>query len=97
MEDTPVKVPTFSEFFEIMQSWPLQTQVGIFMFAIIWMVGANIVFSMSLKRRGIPWWKSFIPSLNYFSGFNTKEWLAICVLGVVSMEFGVWGMLGQHQ
>jgi hypothetical protein len=97
MEDKFSNVPTFSEFFEIMQSWPLQTQVGLFMFAAIWIVGINTITFRSHKRRGSPWWKYFLPTASDFKGLNKNEWLAIGILLIASLGFGIWGMMGQTQ
>ena len=97
MEEKFSNVPTFSELLEIMQGWPLRTQVGIFMFAAIWIIGVNVISFRSHRRRGSPWWKYFVPSLSDFTGLNKNEWLAIGLLAVVSMGFGVWGMVGQSQ
>ena len=95
MDDAPVNVPTFSQLLESMQSWPLQTQIGVFLFAAIWIIGGNIVFLRSLKRRGISWRKSLIPAISHFTGLNKSEWLALGVLAVVSLAFGAWGISGQ--
>lgn len=97
MEDNITSVPTFSEFFRIMQAWPLQTQIGLFLSAAIWIIGVNIISFRSHKRRGSPWWKYYVPSVSDFTGLNKNEWFAIGVLVAISMGFGVWGMMGQYR
>ncbi|MFT5521385.1 MAG: hypothetical protein ACI9IA_001986 [Enterobacterales bacterium] len=65
-DDQISSVPTFSDFYEMFLNWPLQTQIGIVLFACIWILGGNVLTYFSLKRRGLPWWKAFIPTIKVF-------------------------------
>jgi len=88
-------VPSFSDIFEIFLSWPTQTQLGIVLFAVTWLVGGNILMYFSMKRRGIPFWKILIPSFKTTFGLNGKEYLILGALAVSSLAFAAWGINAQ--
>ncbi len=87
--------PDFNFFIEAFLSWPTQTQIGIVLFAVTWLIGGNVLFYFSMKRRGIPYWKILIPSFKTTFGLNGKEWFILAVLAFTSLSFGIWGMSAQ--
>jgi hypothetical protein len=51
----------------------------------LWLVGGNIIVALSCRRRGLPWWSGF-RRFHYRSlRMNWIEWLALILLGVVSL------------
>ena len=90
-------VPTFSDFYQIFLNWPLQTQIGIILFASIWIIGGNTLIYISLRRRGVPYWKAFFPTTRVFRGFNKTEFIILALLAIASLSSGMWGISAQHQ
>ncbi len=88
-------VPTFATLYEAFLTWPTQTQVGLVMFAATWLVGGNIVIYFSMKRRGIPYWRVFVPSYRFKLGLNAKEYVILAVLACLSLGFAMWGISAQ--
>ena len=80
---------TFSEMFS---NFPIQTQVGIGLMAVVWLIGGNVLLYFSMKRRSIPYWKILIPFSGTIFGFNTKEWFILALLAVTALLFGMWGI-----
>ncbi len=94
-DNSASEIPTFASVYEIFLSLPLQTQIGIVMFASIWIVGGNILTYYSLRRRGIPWWKAFIPTTKVFAGFSKIEYGILGFLAIASLGSAMWGMNAQ--
>ncbi len=90
------KPPDLDFIIEAFLSWPTQTQIGIIMFAATWLIGGNLLFYFSMKRRGIPYWKILVPSFKTTFGLNAKEWLILAGLAVTSLSFGAWGISAQY-
>jgi len=89
------KPPDFDFFIDAFIGWPAQTQFGIVMFAATWLIGGNILFYFSMKRRGIPYWKILIPSFKTTFGLNGREYLILAALAVTSLTFATWGASAQ--
>ena len=89
------KPPDFDFFIEAFLGWPTQTQIGVVMFAATWLIGGNILFYFSMKRRGIPYWKIMVPSFKTTFGLNGKEWFILALLAVTSLSFASWGFSAQ--
>ena len=85
-------IPNFSELF---LSWPTETQIGMVLFAVTWLVGGNILIYFSMKRRGIPYWKIIIPSVKIPFGMDGKEYLILGALAALSLTFAMWGISAQ--
>jgi len=86
------KIPTPSELFQtILATWPDQAFIGFGLFFGIGLIGGNLVFMYSLRRRGLPYWKLFLPSSKVFSGLNSKEWGVLLVLAFLSITSVNWG------
>ena len=89
--------PNFDLFLEAVLSWPLQTKIGMALFAITWLVGGNVLMHFSLRRRGIPYWKTMFPTPDGFRavfGLNWNEWLVLVLLALTAFSFAAWGMAG---
>jgi hypothetical protein len=87
----PGALPAF-DFWEMFSAWPVQSQVSCILVVTIWVGGGNLLSYFSLRRRGIPYYKS----LNPFSGvgldFNKTELLILALLAISSLAIGFWGM-----
>lgn len=89
------KPPGCDFFIDAFLGWPTQTQIGVVMFAATWLIGGNILFYFSMRRRGIPYWKIMVPSFKTTFGLNGKEWLILAALAVTSLSFAAWGISAQ--
>ncbi len=89
------EVPSLDYFIEAFLNWPTQTRIGFIMFAATWLIGGNILFYFSMRRRGIPYWKILVPSFKTAFGLNSKEWCILAVLAVTSLSFASWGINAQ--
>jgi hypothetical protein len=57
--------------------------------AFTWLVGGNILTALHFKRLKKPWWSEFRPFSFPFKDFNTREWLTLLGLWVLTAYFGV--------
>ena len=93
--ETSQSIPSFEEFMQAILNWPLRTQIGFLIAVILWLIGGNLLVYTSMKRRGIPYWKSFLPTPSAFRAtfsLNKREWFILFVLAVASLSFGMWGI-----
>lgn len=81
--------------FEVILGLPMQAKIGFTLFAVIWIVGGNILLYYSMKRRGIPFFKIAVPSFKTLVGFNTREYVILAALALSSLASGFWGMSAQ--
>ena len=89
----------FEQFFLAISSWPLQTKIGLSLCFLTWLVGGNIVFYLSLKRRGESYWKALIPTrkgMKAMYSLSGYEWAALACLAVFSLACASWGMSAQN-
>ncbi|WP_419811054.1 hypothetical protein [Bacterioplanoides sp.] len=90
------KPPGFDFIIEAFLGSPAQTQIGMVMFAATWLIGGNILFYFSMKRRDIPYWKIIIPSFITIFDLNGREWLILAGLAITSLSFALWGSSAQN-
>lgn len=76
-------------FHEIIENNSTTALVLIMLGAGIWIIGGNILDARHYRRLGKPAWSGLMPFAFPFKNFNTREWLIMSVLAVLSL-----GLLG---
>jgi hypothetical protein len=60
--------------------------------AVLWIGGGNLLFYLHRRRLGKRWWQALNPLDPPLKDFNTREWMTLGVLTVVSLGLGAAAM-----
>lgn len=78
----------FPDLQQILDRMPVEQLTLLILAAATWIIGGNIVVWACYRRRGIPYWKLFIPFHFWPSRLEAIDWIRLGVLAVVSLAMG---------
>ncbi|MDP3539015.1 MAG: hypothetical protein Q8S26_09995 [Azonexus sp.] len=70
---------------DVLGEMPTSQIVLLALVAALWIGGGNLLFHFHNRRLGKKWWQAMNPFNPPFKDFNTREWLILVALAIVSL------------
>ncbi len=77
-----------SDTFNVLVAMPGPQLVLLGLAAATWLIGANVLIALHYRRLGKSAWSRLVPFAFSFGDLNSREWLILATLGVLSLTLG---------
>ena len=88
MPKVPTPPPTPPDAQDVFDRMPTGQKVLLVATAVVWIGGDNLLSHFHRRRLGKKWWQVLNPFDPPFKDFNTREWLFLGAILVVSLALG---------
>ncbi len=92
LTELPPPPQDFPNFEQISEKMPKLQLALIIAFALLWLVGGNLLFYFHNRRLGKRWWQTLNLLDPPFKDFNRREWIILGVLFLATLALGIWAV-----